>query len=142
MTRILSVLLVACMLGGCTLIDQQVVAQWFNNKPPAPPPKPVASGALMTITLGSASLDSDLPAVHQAVAQALGRKPDVEFDVVTVVPSTGTPAQQVAAAEAVTSDARTVARAINADGVDDNRIHLAARAEPGVTERQIEIFVR
>ncbi len=141
MNRVLIALLLAGALGGCTLVDQRVVAKWFNTTPPPPPPKPVVSGALVTIQLGQ-NLENDLPAVHQAVTEALSRKPDVQFDVVTVVPAVGTPADQVTAAEAVTADARTVARTINADGVDDDRIHLAARAEQGVTSRQIEIFVR
>ena len=95
----------------------------------------------MTINLGTSSLDY-ADALHQAVGEALARKPDVTFDVVSMVPATGTPAQQVQAAAGITADARAVARAINADGVDDSRIHLSARADPGVSSRQIQVFVQ
>ena len=75
------------------------------------------------------------------MTSAVSRKPDVQFDVVTVVPATGAPADQVGAATGLTAEARAVARAISADGVDDDRIHLLARAE-GVATRQVQVFVR
>ena len=80
-------------------------------------------------------------ALHQAVADAVAAKPDVAFDVVTVVPGRGTPAEQVAAASGITADAREIARAINRDGVDDDRIHLEARSDAAVTTRQVQVFV-
>ena len=71
----------------------------------------------------------------------MGRKPTVEFDVVTVVPAAGTPAQQVAAASSIRADARDVARTISGAGVDDDRVHLLARSESSVSGRQVQVFV-
>ncbi len=76
------------------------------------------------------------------MSEAVGRKPDVAFDVTSVVPATGTPAEQAAAATGITADARDVARAINAAGVDDGRIHLSARADAAARSRQVQVFVR
>lgn len=131
----------ATVLAGCTLVDQRT----FNpdaGRPPAiaTPPGPPPVVPLVTIDFDKAAVEYRQP-LTQAVQQALARKQSAEFDVVTVVPATGTPDQQVAAATAITPDARSVARAINASGVDDSHIHLSARAEPGVSSRQVQVFV-
>ena len=134
-------LLCSTLLLGCTLIDQRT----FNPRaglpaqvPAAPGPPPIQP--LVTIDLGKAN-PNYAAALSQAVDQAVSRKPDVEFDVVSVVPARGTPADQVAAATGITGDAREIARAINAAGVDDGRIHLSARADPGASSRQVQVFV-
>ena len=134
-------LLCATLLAGCTLVDQRTFDR-NAGKPPVvpPPPGPVAAPPLVTIDFGKPNPDY-AGILHQAVQQALARKPTVQFDVVTVVPATGTPAEQVAAATGLTGSARDIARAINADGVDDERIHLAARADAGVGTRQVQVFV-
>ena len=134
-------LLCSTLLVGCTLIDQRTFnprAGFPATMPTTPGPPPVLP--FLTIDLSTAHPDY-AAALNQAVAEAVGRKPNVEFDVVSVVPGTGTPAQQVAAATGITGDAREIARAINADGVDDDRIHLSARADSGVRTRQVQIFV-
>ena len=141
MARI-AALLCCVLLVGCTLIDQRT----FNPRAGFPatvpaPPGPPAAVPLVTIDVSKANPDY-AASLHQAVADALSRKPTVEFDVVSVVPATGTPEQQVAAASGITGDAREIARAINADGVDDDRIHLSARADGGVATRQVQVFVR
>lgn len=140
MVRI-AALLCSSLLVGCTLIDQRT----FNPLAGIPAKAPVAAGApaimpLLTIDLAKANPDY-AGSLHQAVAEAVGRKPTVEFDVVSIVPATGTTAQQVAAATGITGDARDIARAINQDGVDDTRIHLSARADPAASNRQVEVFV-
>ena len=136
-----SALLCVALLCGCTLIDQRT----FNPQAGMPPKPPATGGAaqvaLVTINLAKANPDYAVE-LHQAVRDALGRKPGVEFDVVSVVPATGTPAQQVAAATGITADAREIARAINADGVDDGRIHLSARSDASASSRQVQVFVR
>ena len=141
MLRMLLVLAVVA-LGGCTLIDQRTFDA-NAGKPPVipPPPGPPAQIPLLVIDLGQPHPDYD-QALRQAVEDAVSRKPSVRFEVATVVPGTGTPEEQVAAATAVTPEARDVARAINADGVDDDRITLSARSEVGVPSRRVEVFVR
>ena len=140
---VLAVLLSMTLLGGCTLIDQRTFNPMAGAKPapPLPPPGPAPAPPLVTIDFGRPNPDYTT-ALQQAVDQARSRKPDVQFDVVTVVPNTGTPENQVAAATALTADAREVARRIEANGVDDDHIHLLARAQIGVPTRRIEIYVR
>ncbi len=135
-----SLLSVLLMLGaGCTLVDQRI----FNPQAGAKPVIPVTGPAPVPplVTVDYARPDPEYGEIlRQAVAQALAKKPDVEFDVITVVPNTGTPAQQVAAATGLTPNAREIARAINAAGVDDDRIHLLAQSQ-GVSSRQVQVFV-
>ena len=142
MTRTWFALALAPLLAGCTLIDQRT----FNPRAgvtitvPAPPgPAPVPP--LVTVDFGRPNPDYAI-SLRQAVEQALSRKADVQFDVITVVPATGTMQQQADAAVALVADAREIARAINQDGVDDGNIHLLARAEVGVSTRQVQVFVR
>ncbi len=129
------------ILAGCKLVDQTT----FNPNAGKLPTPPVIVGPsappLLTIQVNDPTLSYE-PILRQQVAAALARKPDVVFDVVTVVPATGTPASQTAAATEVISDARQVARTINSEGVDDPRIHLAARSEAGLAAREIRVFVR
>ncbi len=134
--------LVACALAGCTLIDQRTFNPQAGRKPPdlAGPAGPAPAPPLVTVDFGRPNPDYAAE-LHQAVVSAVSRKPDVQFDVVTVVPAAGAPADQVGAATGLTADARAVARAISADGVDDDRIHLLARAE-AVATRQVQVFVR
>ena len=141
MPRPFACLLVA-LLCGCTLIDQRT----FDPKAGLPPviqapPGPPAIVPLLTIDFSKPNPDY-AEALRQAVTAAVARKPDVAFEVATVVPNTGTPAEQVAAAEALTPDAREVAGDIAADGIPDEQIALTARAVPGVATRQVQVFVK
>ena len=142
MLRAPALLLCLAALAGCTLIDQRTFNPQAGRKPPdlAGPAGPGAAPPLVTVDFGRPNPDYATE-LHQAVTSAVSRKPDVQFDVVTVVPATGAPADQVGAATGLTAEARAVARAISADGVDDDRIHLLARAE-GVATRQVQVFVR
>ena len=142
MRRAILAVLVAALLAACTLVDQRT----FNPRagvvvtvPPPPGPAPVPP--LVTVDFGKPNPDY-AASLRQAVEQALSRKPDVQFDVVTIVPAVGTVQQQADAAVALVPDAREIARAINQDGVDDGNIHLLARAEVGVSTRQVQVFVR
>ena len=141
-TRLLAALaLVLSLAAGCTLIDQRTFNPQAGARPKPPPPAgPGPALPLVTIDFGKPN-PQYAAALHQAVADAIAIKPDVAFDVVTVVPGSGTPAEQVAAATGITADAREIARAINGSGVDDDRIHLEARSDPAVTSRQVQVFV-
>ena len=129
------------LLGaGCTLVDQRTFNAHAGTRPKPPATGPGPAPALVTVDFSKPN-PQYAAALDQAVAEAVSRKPDVQFDVVTVVPGTGTPAQQVTAATGLTADAREIARAINRDGVDDDRIHLEARSDGSVTTRQVQVFV-
>jgi hypothetical protein len=142
MVRSIPLLLaVATLVGGCTMIDQRTFNPRAGLGPPSPPPTgPGPAPALMTIDFEKPDPIYEAQ-LREAVDQALARKPMVSFDVVTVVPAVGTPAQQVDAADSIRADARTVARIISDEGVDDDRVHLLARAETGVVGRQLQIYV-
>ena len=142
MARTLPLLLVlTALVAGCTLVDQTT----FNPRAglgPLPPPVtgPGPTPALITINFESPNPVYEAQ-LRQAVDEAVGRKPNVTFDVVTVVPAVGTPAQQVDAAVSIRADARDVARIISDQGVDDDRVHLLARAEAGAAGRQVQVFI-
>ncbi|MEJ1977420.1 MAG: hypothetical protein WDN49_16285 [Acetobacteraceae bacterium] len=129
------------LLAGCKLIDQTT----FNpnaGKPPAAPAPIVAAAELPLITIDFSTPDPVYDtALRLAVSDAVSRKPDVIFDVTTVVPATGTPADQVAAATALSADARLVARTISSEDVNDDQVHLSARSEAGLASRQIRVYV-
>ncbi|WP_158745595.1 hypothetical protein [Acidisphaera sp. L21] len=135
-----SLLSVLVLVGGCTLIDQRTFNPHAGERPKIAQPAQAVAPALVTVDYGTPD-PQYAGALHQAVTDAVARKPDVQFDVVTVVPAIGTPANQVAAATGITANAREIARAISADGVDDDRIHLEARAVSGATSRQVQVFV-
>ncbi len=141
MARPLYALALLLLLAGCKLIDQRT----FNPHAGEPARVPVAAGPaavppLLTIDYNTPNPDY-AAAMREAVKQELSRKPDVTFDVTTVVPATGTLAQQVAAASELSADARQVARTISSSGVDDNNVQLSARADPDVKNRQIRVYV-
>lgn len=134
-------LLMVLLLGaGCTLLDQRTFNPQAGKRPALPATGPGPAPSLLTVDY-SKSDPQYLAALHQAVADAVAVKADVQFDVVTVVPGSGTPAQQVAAATGLTASAREIARAINQDGIDDDRIHLEARSDATAATRQVQVFV-
>jgi hypothetical protein len=127
------------LLGGCTLIDQRT----FNPRAgmgPIVPPGPGPPPALISVDFSKPHPVYETP-LRQAVEQALARKPTVVFDVTIVVPDTGTVAQQTAAAASIRADARDVARIITEEGVDEQRVHLLARAESGIVGLQVQVYV-
>jgi hypothetical protein len=142
---------IACLtavaaLAGCALWDQNT----FQPPPPSAAPKPVAAATappmdprepLLTIGFGTPD-----PAYQTQLAYVLKqvreRRPGAVFDVVGAVPAVGDAAQQALAAGRGSDDAVAVARAMMALGVADRRIHLGARAQPGLSERQVLVYLR
>lgn len=134
-------LVVLLALGGCTLVDQTTFnANAGKLQVEPPPPGPVRAAALLTIDFTHPGPVYEI-ALRQAVDLAVARKPDVAFAVTTVVPTSGTAAQQVASATALNPDARAIARVINDQGVDQDRITLSAASEPDAPGPQIRVFV-
>jgi hypothetical protein len=66
----------------------------------------------------------------------------VGFDVVSVVPASGDMTLQALAAKRGSDDAGQVMRAMMALGVSDTDIQLGARSQPGLSERQVLVYVR
>jgi hypothetical protein len=136
-----SLLMIASLLGGCTLVDQRTFNPRAGMEPPPPPSTaPGPPPPLITVDFEKPNPAYEAP-LREAVDQALSRKQTVEFDVITIVPAVGLPAQQVDAAISIRADARDIARVIGNEGVDPDRIHMLARAEPGVTARQVRVYV-
>ncbi len=136
----------ALLLAGCHILDQTDVPPWLGGAPPEvvakkpPPPPPAGPPPLLTIHFGPGVFYDEQ--LRRAVAAARARKPDVTFDVVSVIPVVGDTAAQLAAAIAETGDAADVAHGIQAQGVAPSHVVLSARTDPSVTEREVRVYVR
>jgi hypothetical protein len=138
MTRIAAVVLALLSFTGCALIDQRTFAPSPEAKAqPAPPLPEVAIDArtpLVTIDYTVASPDyAEL--LHYAVRAAEARSPDVQYDVVSVLPNMDDPALGQ-------ERATDVMRAIMRDRIPADRIHLALRTNPDLTAPQVRVYVR
>jgi hypothetical protein len=135
------------LLSACKLLDQNTFAP-SPEVPPKPPPQPATAPdlvdkrvPLLTIGFGTPNPDyKDL--LTYAVQQAEDRRPDVAFDVISVVPIGGDTVAQALAASRGSDDAAQVMQAMLALGVPDTRIHLGARTEASATERLVRVYVR
>ncbi len=143
MARSLSLLLALTVLtGGCTLIDQRTFNPRAGLGLPDPPTITPAGPPPPLITMDFEKPNTVYEAqLREVVDKALSRKPGVVFDVVTVVPETGTPAQQADAAISIRADAREVARIIADQGASPDQVHMLARAEPKAAGRQVQVYV-
>ena len=140
----IAMLLLAVGATGCRLVDQTT----FGAKRQKPPPdyltqalQPGPALPLVTIVFngGEVAYQDEL---RLAVQMAEARKPGVQYDLVTVVPAKGTPADQVATAKQGESDAVDVATRMSDLGVDPTHIHMAARTDPNVNTRELRVYVR
>lgn len=131
------------LLGGCKLVDQTTFA-------PAPVPparaqlavaKTPARVPLATVHLPDPAADYRGP-LGYAVTQAEAVKPDVAFDVVTVLSGKGTPIEQERAAKQGRADAVAVMEALQKQGVPASRIRLGGEIDPAVSERTVRVYVR
>jgi hypothetical protein len=132
-------------LSACALWDQDT----FQPLPPEPPkkveapPQPPADARTPLLTIGFATPNPDYSKpLAYALQQAKERRPTVQFDVVSVVPEAGDLTAQTLAAKRGSDDAAQVMRAMIALGVPSARIHLGARPEQGLSERQVRVYVR
>ncbi len=64
------------------------------------------------------------------------------FEVLTPIPTSANAEQQAAYARQGAEDAREVARAVAADAVDPDRVHMGYRGDPGTPVREVRIYVR
>ncbi|MEO9189733.1 MAG: hypothetical protein ABI224_06980 [Acetobacteraceae bacterium] len=139
--QLAAALAVLLVLSGCKLIDQRTFA-------PAPAASSTGAAArietrtpLMTVVPGT-KLATYEALLRAAVREAQARDPTVSFDVISVVPGTGTLAQQIKAAEADRPAAMDVAQALIAAGVTDQRVNLGARPDPSAHSPDVRVYVR
>lgn len=136
-------------LPACKLIDQTTfdpdagkppLAAAATSAAPAASEPPSGTPAFLRVPLNP---EPDWRgAVRDGVAAARRRKPDVQFDVVAVVPAAGTAEQQATAADTVVEPASRIAAAIRSAGVPAGRVRLLARLEEGVAAPEVRVFVR
>lgn len=131
-------------VAGCKLVDQTT----FGGTPEKPPPdmltralQPGPPIPLVDIVFNGGQV-AYAEQLRLAILMAEGRRPGIQYDLVTVVPARGSPADQVAAARQGDADAIAVAGEMNALGVDPPRIHMAARSDPDAKFRELRIYVR
>ncbi len=88
-------------------------------------------------------LDNDYaPALADAVEAARARKSDVEFDVVTPIPTAAPQEEQDRFARQGAEDAQAVVNALGLDGVTPDRVHLGYQGDPGSPPREVLVYVR
>ena len=133
------------LLGSCALVDQATFNPSLRPKAavhaPAPMPAVEANGALITISLADGNPDYQV-ALAGAVQQALAVKPDIVFDVVSMVTEKANTPPTWQQAESVTVWGRRIAIQIQMDGVDQGQIRLGLRATPGLDHGEIRVYVQ
>jgi hypothetical protein len=136
--RVFPVLLALCGFTGCALIDQTTFAPAPEAKAQAPAPPPAAAIDPRTPLV---TIDYTVPdpayedLLHSAVHAAESRYPDVQFDVVSVLPD-------MSQAGLGQERAAGVMRAIMRDRVPASRIHLGLRTDPALTASRVLVYVR
>ncbi len=130
-------------LAGCKLVDQTT----FGAAPVAPAPDQISAALaantgvpLVVIRFDGAGVAYD-EALRKAVQLAQARRPDAVYDLTTVVPAQGPPDQQISAVTEGEQDATDVMDTMADLGVNPDKMHLAARAEPGLPARELRIYV-
>ncbi|HEY5299184.1 MAG TPA: hypothetical protein VIJ55_00780 [Acetobacteraceae bacterium] len=135
-------LAILLVLSGCKLIDQRTFAPAPEAASPAVAARSTETRTpLMTIAPGT-KLATYEGLLRTAVHDAQSRDPAVSFDVVSVVPASGTLADQVKAAEADRASAMDVAQALLTAGVAEDRVALGARVDPGAHGPNVRVYVR
>jgi len=77
-----------------------------------------------------------------AVSEALNRRPTAVFDLVSVVPQRGTPAQVALSANNARRNAERVLRNLTAMGLPSDRISLSATTSTETTASEVHVYVR
>lgn len=130
------------VLSACRLIDQRTFAP-----APGPPAKVAATlpaetrTPLLTVAPGT-NLANYRGLLRATAHAAEERDSAVRFDVVAVVPATGTLAAQVTASEAARGEATHVARELIDAGVTAGRVELKTTTDPHVSRADVRVYVR
>ncbi len=141
-----ALLAASLLLAGCWPPDFKIIDQRTFWPPHAPTEADIARAHLPPaplVTIRFDLPDSDYaPALADAVQAAEARKPDVEFDVLTPIPTSASQAVQNEFARQGAEDAQAVLDSLGADGVHPDRVHLGYRADPGSPPREVLVYVR
>ncbi len=136
----LLVLALLFSLSACKLIDQTTFAPSPSKNPqllptPAPPAPPIDKRvALLTIDQGT-SAQQTRPLLAYAIGQARAHDPNVQFDVVAVIPAAGD-------FDAARAEAGAIMQEIVAAGIRPDHVHLRAAVDPAIGRRQTRVYVR
>jgi hypothetical protein len=133
--RATSVMLAVMLLAGCKLIDQTTFA-------PSPEAKaqtvevPKADPRTPLVAISFAQPEPDYQGLlHYALQTAERRDPSVQYDVIATLPSNGdVGAQQKHGLE--------IMRAMVAQGVSADRIHLGLRSAVAGADPEVRVYVR
>ena len=128
-------------LAGCKLIDQRTFAPAPEPAAPAPPRSTETRTPLISVVPGT-KLATYQALLRSTVRAVEARDPAARYDVVSVVPGSGTLAQQVAAADAARASGAEVAQALIAAGVAERRVSLGARPDPTTHGAEVRVYLR
>ena len=81
-------------------------------------------------------------ALYTAVSTALERHPQSTFDLVSVAPNMGSPADVAIASNAAKRHADTVLQALSEMGLPSNRVPLSSTTSPSVQTNEVHFYVR
>ncbi len=130
-----SVMLAVMLLAGCKLIDQTTFAPSPEAKAQtAERPRADARTPLVAISFADPNPDYH-GLLHYALHAAAARDPSVEYDVVAILPPNGDVAAQQ-------KHGLEVMRAMVAQGVPADRIHLGLRSAAAGAEPEVKVYVR
>ncbi len=134
------------LLAGCLPPDFKLVDQRTFWPPRTPGEAEIARARLPPqplVIIRFDQLDNDYaPALAEAVQAAQARKPDVEFDVLTPIPTGAPQAEQDRFARQGAEDAQAVANALGLEGITADRVHIGYRGDPGSPPREVLVYVR
>ena len=134
------------LLAGCLPPDFKLIDQRTFWPPHTPSEAEIARAKLPAqplVIIRFDQLDNDyFPALAEAAQAALTRKPDVEFDVLTPIPTAAPQTEQDRFARQGAEDAQAVANALGVDGITTDRVHIGYRGDPGSPPREVLVYVR
>lgn len=114
---------------------------------PAPPPQGGAAGLvgqrqpLVIIRFDRPDVAYE-QALFTAVSRALERRPNSGFDLVSVAPGVGNPAQVALATNASRRNAEGVLRSLTNMGLAADRVSLSATSSPAARVSEVHVYVR
>ncbi len=130
----------AALVGGCTLVDQRS----FRSAEAQAGADEMARAVLPALPLIVVRFDApiDQAAIAQAVELAQARRAGAVFEVIVPIAAGAARAVQEAALAQGRADAELVASALAGAGAPRGRIEIGARADGGVSVREIRVYVR